>query len=214
MPDDLPPSSPALQACPGCGAMIDISKEAPLSEVRCQACGTAMRARTQFNNFMLEAEIGIGGMGVVYRALDVNLNRLVALKVVLKEYSSDPAYHAKFEHEARITAQVNHPHVVKVYSFGSDHGQFYIAMELVDRGSLDELINHEGRIPEARALETGIQIAQGLNAALKRGLIHRDVKPGNILFADDHTAKIVDFGLALPMEHGAKHRKPGSEVWG
>ena len=127
-------------------------------------------------------QIGVGGMGVVYKALDVNLNRLVALKVVLKEYSSDPSYHAKFEHEARITAQVNHPHVVKVYSFGSDHGLFYIAMELVDRGSMDDLINQEGRLSEARVLETGIQIAQGLNAALKRGLIHRDVKPGNILY--------------------------------
>ena len=214
MPEDTSTSSPLSQTCPDCGAVVDISSEEPLTEVQCPVCGTAMRARTQFNNFMLESQIGVGGMGVVYKALDVNLNRLVALKVVLKEYSSDPAYHAKFEHEARITAQVNHPHVVKVYSFGSDHGLFYIAMELVDRGSLDDLINHEGKLSEARVLETGIQIAQGLNAALKRGLIHRDVKPGNILFADEHTAKIVDFGLALPMEQGAGGGKPGEEVWG
>lgn len=213
MPEETK-STPLSQACPDCGAIVDISSEAPLSKVQCPVCGASMRTRTKFNNFMLEAEIGVGGMGVVYKALDVNLNRLVALKVVLKEYSSDPAYHAKFEHEARITAQVNHPHVVKVYSFGSDHGLFYIAMELVERGSLDEFINQEGRISELRALETGIQIAQGLNAALKRGLIHRDVKPGNILYADEHTAKIVDFGLALPMEHSAKENRPGGEVWG
>ena len=208
------PDSPLSQACPGCGSAVDISGAEPLSEVQCPACGTAVRARTQFNHFMLESQIGVGGMGVVYRALDVNLNRPVALKVVLREYSSDPVYHAKFEHEARITAQVNHEHVVKVYSFGSDHGLFYIAMELVDRGSLDEIMNQEGRISEARALETGIQVAQGLNAALKRGLIHRDVKPGNILYADEHTAKIVDFGLAVPMERGAEGGKPGEEVWG
>lgn len=214
MSEDTTQSSPLSQACPDCGVMVDISSEAPLAQVLCPVCGAAMRARTKFNNFMLEAEIGVGGMGVVYKALDVNLNRPVALKVVLKEYSSDPSYHAKFEHEARITAQVNHPHVVKVYSFGSDHGLFYIAMELVDRGSLDEFINQEGRISELRALETGIQIAQGLNAALKRGLIHRDVKPGNILFADEHTAKIVDFGLAVPLEQGAGGGKPGEEVWG
>jgi eukaryotic-like serine/threonine-protein kinase len=214
MPEETSTSSPLSQSCPDCGAMVDISSEAPLSQVLCPVCGTTMRARTQFNNFMLEAEIGVGGMGVVYKALDVNLNRLVALKVVLKEYSSDPSYHAKFEHEARITAQVNHPHVVKVYSFGSDHGLFYIAMELVDRGSLDELINQEGKLSEARVLETGVQIAQGLNAALKRGLIHRDVKPGNILYADEHTAKIVDFGLAVPLERGAEGGKPGEEVWG
>ena len=214
MPEETTQSSPLSQACPDCGAMVDISSEAPLAQVLCPVCGASIRARTKFNNFMLEAEIGVGGMGVVYKALDVNLNRPVALKVVLKEYSSDPSYHAKFEHEARITAQVNHPHVVKVYSFGSDHGLFYIAMELVDRGSLDEFINQEGRISEARALETGIQVAQGLNAALKRGLIHRDVKPGNILFADEHTAKIVDFGLAVPLEQGAGGGKPGEEVWG
>ncbi len=214
MPEDPPQSSPLSQSCPDCGAILDISTEEPLSQVLCPVCGTSMRTRTQFNNFMLETQLGVGGMGVVYKALDVNLNRLVALKVVLKEYSSDPEYHAKFEHEARITALVNHPHVVKVYSFGSDHGLFYIAMELVDRGSLDELINQEGRLSEARVLETGIQVAEGLNAALKRGLIHRDVKPGNILYADDHTAKIVDFGLALPMEHGAGGGKHGEEVWG
>ena len=214
MPEETTHNSPLSQSCPDCGAILDVSSEEPFAKVQCPVCGTAMRTRTQFNNFMLQMQLGVGGMGVVYKALDVNLNRLVALKVVLKEYSSDPSYHAKFEHEARITAQVNHPHVVKVYSFGSDHGLFYIAMELVDRGSLDDLINQEGRLSELRVLETGIQIAEGLNAALKKGLIHRDVKPGNILFADDHTAKIVDFGLALPMEHGAEGGKPGEAVWG
>src|ERR1700683_297251 len=111
MPEEQFQTAPLSQTCPDCGAIVDISDEAPLSQVQCPACGANMRARTQFNNFMLEEEIGVGGMGVVYKALDVNLNRLVALKVVLKEYSSDPSYHAKFEHEARITAQVNHPHV-------------------------------------------------------------------------------------------------------
>lgn len=159
-------------------------------------------------------QIGVGGMGVVYRALDTKLNRLVALKVVLKQYSSDPAFRAKFEHEARMAAAVNHHNVVKVYSFGSDHGLFYIAMELVDKGSMDELIVKEGRVPEIQALEIGIQIAQGLKAAWHRGLIHRDVKPGNVLFSDANTAKIVDFGLALPMEHTAGGGKADEEVWG
>ena len=159
-------------------------------------------------------QIGIGGMGAVYRALDTKLNRLIALKVVLKHYSSDPAFLAKFEHEARMAAAVNHHNVVKVYSFGSDHGLFYIAMELVDKGSMDDLIVREGRIPEAQALDIGIQIAQGLQAAWHRGLIHRDVKPGNILFSDDSTAKIVDFGLALPMEQTVVPGSKTEEVWG
>ncbi len=122
-----------------------------------------------------------------------------------------PNTSAKFEREARITASVNHPHVVKVYSFGSDHGLFYIAMELVDKGSLDDLMNLQGRVAEIQALGVGIQVAQGLQAAHQKGLIHRDVKPGNILFADAQTAKIVDFGLALLAEHEAEER---GEVWG
>jgi len=214
MSEEVPGNSPIMQSCPDCAAMLDISAEEPLSSVSCPMCGAPMRARTQFNNFTLQKQIGVGGMGAVYRALDENLNRLVALKVVLKEFSSDPAYHAKFEHEAKMAALVNHQHVVKVFSFGSAHGLFYIAMELVDKGSLDELIVREGKLPEARVLEIGIQIAQGLQAAHQRGLIHRDVKPGNVLFADDHTAKIVDFGLALPMEHTAGANKRGEEIWG
>ena len=214
MPEDVPKNSPILQSCPDCAAVLDISEEEPLSSVTCPVCGAPMRARTQFNNFVLQMQIGVGGMGAVYRALDTKLNRLVALKVVLKHYSSDPAFLAKFEHEARMAAAVNHHNVVKVYSFGSDHGLFYIAMELVDKGSMDELLVKEGRIPEAQALDIGIQIAQGLQAAWHRGLIHRDVKPGNVLFSDASTAKIVDFGLALPMEHTVVPGSKTEEVWG
>ena len=162
-------------------------------------------------NFTLVEILGSGGMGAVYKALDTNLDRMVALKVVRKEYSADAEYLAKFEREARITASVNHPNVVKVYSFGSDHGLFYIAMELVDKGSLDDLMNLQGRVAEVQAVGVGIQVAQGLQAAHQKGLIHRDVKPGNILFADAQTAKIVDFGLALLAEHEAEER---GEVWG
>ncbi|MEA3186461.1 MAG: eukaryotic-like serine/threonine-protein kinase, partial [Chthoniobacter sp.] len=200
-----------LQPCPNCSGLLDVSDQEPFAQVHCPMCGTLMRARTQLKNFALTEVLGAGGMGAVYKARDVNLNRVVALKVVRREYSADAQYLAKFEREARITASVNHPHVVKVFSFGSDHGLFYIAMESVDKGSLDDLMNLQGRVAEAQVLEVGLQIAQGLQAAHKKGLIHRDVKPGNILFADAHTAKIVDFGLALLAEHEAEER---GEVWG
>jgi fructosamine-3-kinase len=150
-------------------------------------------------------------MGTVYRALDTNLNRMVALKLLRREYSADPEFVQQFQAEAAITASINHPYVVKVYSTGEDHGLLYLAMELVDKGSLDDLMGLQGRVPEAQVLEVGIQIAKGLDAALQRGLIHRDIKPGNILFADAHTAKIVDFGLAVLMEHAGE---AGAEVWG
>ena len=204
-------SEPLLQPCSNCATLLDVGDLEPFAKVHCPICGTAMRVRTQLKNFTLVEVLGAGGMGAVYKALDTNLNRMVALKVVRKEFSSDLEYLGKFEREARITASVTHPHVVKVYSFGSDHGLFYIAMELVDKGSLDDLMNLQGQVAEIQALGVGIQIAQGLQAAQQKGLIHRDVKPGNILFADAQTAKIVDFGLALLAEHEAEER---GEVWG
>jgi hypothetical protein len=204
-------SEPLLQPCSNCSTLLDVGELEPFAKVHCPICGTAMRVRTQLKNFTLVEVLGAGGMGAVYKALDTNLNRMVALKVVRKEFSSDAEYLGKFEREARITASVTHPHVVKVYSFGSDHGLFYIAMELVDKGSLDDLMNLQGQVAEVQALGVGVQVAQGLQAANQRGLIHRDVKPGNILFADAQTAKIVDFGLALLAEHEAEER---GEVWG
>src|SRR5258707_583861 len=170
-----------------------------------------MRVRRTFNHFELQEVLGSGGMGAVYLALDQNLHRPVALKLLREEHSKSPDLIASFEKEAAITASINHPHVVKVYSTGIDHGIFYIAMELVSKGSLEELMTLQGKVPESQVLEVGIQIAQGLNAAWQRGLIHRDVKPGNILFADAHNAKIVDFGLAVLQEHA---NTEGSAIWG
>ncbi len=200
-----------IQECPTCGSLIDVAGEEPFALMHCPTCGGAMRVRRQFDHFELQEQLGSGGMGTVYRALDQNLGRQVALKLLQKEQSANPEFIAQFEKEAAITASINHPHVVKVFSTGQDHGLVYIAMELVDKGSLDDLLNLEERLGEVQVLTTGIQIAQGLNAALQRGLIHRDVKPGNILFANVHTAKIVDFGLAVLMEHAGTVM---GEVWG
>jgi hypothetical protein len=150
-------------------------------------------------------------MGSVYKAVDRTLNREVALKILKKECSANAEERARLEEEARITATINHPHVVKVFSFGEDHGQFYLAMELAEKGSLDDLMGVQLRLPEAQVLEVGIQIAEGLDAALEHNLIHRDIKPGNLLFSDAHTAKLVDFGLAIVMDEAAHAR---GEIWG
>lgn len=167
--------------------------------------------RRRFNNFEVVALIGEGGMGSVYKAYDHALERMVALKVLRREMSQSEQGRSELEQEARVTASVNHPHVVRVYSFGEADGQFYLAMELVEKGSLDDLMNIQECVPEAQVLEIGGQIAQGLEAAYEKGLIHRDVKPGNILFADAHTTKIVDFGLARVLEEEAESR---GEIWG
>jgi serine/threonine protein kinase len=206
-----PSNDSIIQECADCGAMLDVTSEEPFALMHCPTCGGAMRVRTRFDQFELQVALGAGGMGAVYRALDTNLHRLVALKLLQKEHSENPEFVAQFQKEAAITASINHPHVVKVYSTGRDHGRLYIAMELVDRGSLDDRMSAEGRLPELQALNVGIQIAQGLNAALERGLIHRDIKPGNILFTGASNAKIVDFGLAVLMEHA---ETASDEVWG
>jgi len=211
MPTEAEQTAPLLHNCPRCGTLLDVSEIEPFTEVHCPSCGELMRVRTLFDHFELVEFIASGGMGTVYKARDVNLNRIVALKLLRKEYSADADYIEKLETEAQITASVAHPFVVKVFSFGCDQGVYYIAMELVDKGSLDDLMTLQGRIAEAQVLEIGLQVAQGLRAAYHVGLIHRDVKPGNILFADAHTAKIVDFGLALPLEQA---REGEAEIWG
>ena len=200
-----------IENCPACGGAIDVSGEFPFAQIYCPHCGEGMRARRMFNNFELVELIGEGGMGSVYKAYDHALERMVALKLLRREMSAREDERAKIEQEARITASVNHPHVVRVYSFGEAGGQFYLAMELVEKGSLDDLMSIQKCVPEAQVLEIGAQIAQGLEAAAEKGLIHRDVKPGNILFADAHTTKIVDFGLARVLEEEAEAR---GEVWG
>jgi len=161
--------------------------------------------------YQLQSIAGRGGMGVVYRAYDTSLDRTVALKVLRKDRLSGDAL-GQLETEAAITAAINHPHVVKVFTTGTDHGRFYIAMELADKGTLDDLIHLQGRVAETQLLEIAIQVADGLRAAYHAGLIHRDVKPGNILFSDAHTAKIVDFGLAMLEQKAAE--AAGSEIWG
>lgn len=200
-----------VETCPSCGQPINVTDQEPFSEVACPACGATMRARVHFNNFTLLALLGEGGMGSVFKAVDNNLQRKVALKILKRSAGSTQEDWAKLAAEARLTAAINHQNVVKVFSFGEDHGQFYLAMELVEKGSLDGLMVLQTRIAEVQVLDIGIQIAEGLQAACEGGLIHRDIKPGNILFATPRLAKIVDFGLARVLSDEAQEQ---GEIWG
>jgi len=200
-----------VENCPACGQQIDVTDQPPFSEVSCPGCGATMRARIQFDHFTLLELLGEGGMGWVFKALDRNLQRKVALKILKSNAASSEADWEKLAAEARLTAAVNHPNVVKVYSFGEDHGQFYLAMELVEKGSLDGLMLLQSKLAEIHVLDIGIQAAEGLRAAFEVGLIHRDIKPGNILFATPKLAKVVDFGLARVMDEDAQE---AGEIWG
>ncbi len=208
MPD---PAELTQQKCPACGTLITVGETEPLTRIECPQCGEKFRVERAFDNFVIVETLGVGGMGSVYKARDTRLDRFVALKVLRKELSTDPAEAARLEQEARMTAAVNHPNAIQVYSAGTAHGQVYLVMELVDHGSLDDLMAQKTRVPEVQVLRAGIQVARGLQAAHEKGLIHRDVKPANILFADEQTAKIGDFGLAGAAEQTAEGRK---EIWG
>jgi hypothetical protein len=205
--DDFPTEEP----CEKCGGLIDVSELPPLTLVPCPHCAQTTLVHSQFHQFKLLEIIGSGGMGAVYRAHDQSLDRTVALKLLRTEHMVDDALVAQFEKEASITAAINHPNVVKILSSGKDRGIVYFVMELVDRGSLDDLMNVQGRVAEAQVLDIGIQIARGLQAAWRGGLLHRDVKPANILFNGAHTPKIVDFGLAALADESGHI---GGEVWG
>ena len=198
-------TDPPTQKCPACGTVVDVSDIEPLARIACPSCGEKFRVERAFDNFALLETLGVGGMGSVYKARDTRLDRFVALKILRKELSADPDEARRLEHEARATAAVNDPHVVQVFSSGTDHGQFYLVMELVDHGSLDDRMAEEGRVPELRVLETGIQVARGLRAAHEKGLIHRDIKPGNILYGSEHLAKI---GHTTSRLHLCEHRLP------
>ena len=198
-----------MNSCPTCGGVMDVTACAPYSKVVCPACSTPIRVRTDFDHFTLRKQIGEGGMSRVFLALDRTLNREAALKILNPDLSKQGERIQQFEREARITAAISHPNVVKVFSVGNDQGHFFIAMELVPGGSLDERIARTGKIGEEEVLAMAEQLALGLKAAHDAGLIHRDMKPGNILFSQEGTAKVVDFGLALMVDQEDENK----EIW-
>ena len=204
-------SEPTAQTCPGCGTTVDTTEAEPLARIACPKCGKKIRVERIFDHFVVVETLGVGGMGTVYKARDMQLDRFVALKLLHRDLGGEEDHKTRLQEEARIAAAVNHPYVIQVFDSGTDHGQFYVVMELVDHGSLDDLMALQPRLPEKRVLEIGIQVARGLRAAHRRGLIHRDVKPANILFVDEHAAKIGDFGLAST---ATQRWAIGGVVWG
>jgi len=212
---DAPGKVPDSINCHSCGAILDLTGQSGFTHVECKHCGALSVVPLQFGDFLLLNPIGIGGMGTVYKGIDLALNRYLALKIMHKKLSTNPAFINSFSHEARAAASVNHPNVAQVYAFGEIDNQYYLSMELCERGSLDDRITKLGRLPEADVLSIGRQIASALLVAWQRGLLHRDVKPGNILFNEDGVPKIVDFGLARGHgdDEGTEGQAP-EQMWG
>ncbi|MEU6253913.1 serine/threonine-protein kinase [Streptomyces sp. NPDC047043] len=155
----------------------------------------------QVAGYRIEREIGRGGMAVVYRARDLRLDRTVALKLLAPELARNDTFRLRFTHESRAAAAIDHPHIVPVYEAGETDGVLYIAMRYVEGSDLRHLLDRRGPLAPAVALRIAAQVGSALDAAHEHGLVHRDVKPGNILVArgtdSDHPEHtyLTDFGL-------------------
>src|SRR5919108_5850302 len=162
---------------------------------------------TVFANCRIESMIGRGGMGVVYRATQIGRAEPVALKVMAPELAGDQSFRARFQRESRLTAAIVHPNVVPVYDAGEIDGRLYIVMQLIDGPGLDAAIS-QGPLAPGTVAQIVEDVAAGLQAAHELGLIHRDIKPGNVLLDNAGTAYLTDFGLAT----GHEDRFAGSSI--
>ena len=150
--------------------------------------------------YRLDAQIGSGGMSTVYRAFDQTLERQVAIKLMHREIASDSDQLERFRREARAVAQLSHPHIVGVIDAGEDEGRPYIVFEYVEGETLKERIHRMGRLPMDEAIAYAIEIARALGCAHSHHIVHRDVKPQNVLIDSEGSAKVTDFGIARTLD--------------
>jgi serine/threonine-protein kinase len=201
-----------MVACGRCKAKTFLSGDlAPFATEECKKCGHPVMLPVMLNNFELRTIIASGGMGTVYTALDTKLQREVALKMMKREMAADPQIMQCFYREAQAGASLNHTNIIHIYSFNEFNGQPYLVMELANHGSLDSRIEKEGRVPERDVLDVGTKMASALGAALRHNLLHRDIKPGNILYNADGEPKLIDFGLVRAAEVDDAYEE---HVWG
>ena len=146
--------------------------------------------------YKVEEELGRGGMAKVYRGNDTVLGRPVAVKILAPQFADDPSFVDRFRREAQAAARLNHPNLVSVYDTGSDGGVHFIVMEYVEGKTLADYLAGGGRIMPQRAIEIAEAVSQALTAAHTQGVIHRDIKPGNIMITPSGAVKVADFGIA------------------
>jgi serine/threonine-protein kinase len=169
----------------------------------------ARKATRELGGFTLISRLGAGGMGAVYKARQNSMDRMVALKVLPPKLAKDASFIERFFREARSVARLNHPNIVQGIDVGEASGYYYFAMEFVEGSSLRDMIQEQGTIGEAESLDIVSQVAQGLQHAHAHGLIHRDVKPDNVLLDKDGTAKVCDLGLARQTQEDSSLTQSG-----
>ena len=153
--------------------------------------------RSKVGHYDIVEELGRGGMGVVYKGFEANLNRHVAIKLMSEALAHDPQVVERFLREARSMAQLNDPHIIQIYMIGDDQGQPFFAMEFVEGESLSQMLRREGKLDAKHAAGIIAQAAQGLSVAHDRGVVHRDIKPANLMITPRGLVKVADFGIAL-----------------
>lgn len=156
-------------------------------------------------NYRILARLGSGGMGTVYRAKDLRLDREVALKLISGDFAANEAAAHRFRDEARAASSLNHPNICTVYDVGEDNGVPYLATELLEGDTMAQTIA-AGALPVRKTVRLGLQIADALQCAHEKGIVHRDIKPSNIFITARGDAKLLDFGLAkrAAAEYGAQ----------
>ena len=154
----------------------------------------ALTSGTKLGPYEIQSPLGAGGMGEVYRARDIRLDRIVAIKVLAPDLSSSPELKQRMEREARAISSLNHPHICQLYDIGSQDSAGYLVMEFLEGETLAERLR-KGALPLNETLKIGIAIAEALTVAHRQGIVHRDLKPGNIMLTKGG-AKLMDFGLA------------------
>ena len=166
---------------------------------------------TEVGGCRLEQVIGRGGMGIVYRGRDLQLDRLVAVKLVASEHGGDPGVRRRFEREARLMAAIDHPNVIPVYGAGEQDGHLYLVMRYVDGTDLRRLLADQGRLDPVRAALIVEQVGRALDAAHARGLVHRDIKPANVLLSNNH-AYLTDFGITRLIDERTRATDSGEVI--
>lgn len=210
MDQDLIATPVSRMVCSSCKHELDVSGRPAFSTVACPQCGMMLSVPVMLGQFMLVERMGSGGMGAVYRGLDLALNRFVAIKVMKAALGEDKKLIDSFIREAQSAAALNHRNIVQIYSCGQEQGQPYIVMELVSGGKMNHLFTQTEPMDEVKLLKISLDVADGLKAAHEVGLVHGDIKPENVLIDQSGTAKIVDFGLAQ-FVNAQKNR---GEIWG
>ncbi len=173
---------------------------------------TQVEIGSDFLGYRIEELVGRGGMGVVYRAYDLRLKRTVALKLVTPELALDERFKERFARETELTMALEHPNVIPIHDAGDVDGRLYLAMRLVEGTDLRALLAREGALEPARALAICGQVANALDAAHRKGLVHRDVKPSNVLLDSNEHVYLADFGLTRRLEEQGLQAGEGRSV--